>query len=82
VPLVTVARIEVLPLRYTRYPASDTLSVEAVQVTWIEVLDCAVAATLVGTVGAVVSPAVVAVAGGVDAAETFGGVARSKARTW
>jgi hypothetical protein len=49
------------------------LSVEAVQLTWIELEDCAVALTLVGTLGGWVSldGGVVAVAGGDDCPESF-----------
>ena len=63
-PAVTVESVYVVtaptevndaPSRNTSYPATATLSVDAVHVNLTDVDDCAVAARLVGTVGAVAS---------------------------
>ena len=61
-----------VPFRYTLYPVTPMLSVEAVQVTLIETEELPVAETPVGTLGGLPSPAlVVAVAAGEDCAELF-----------
>ena len=64
--VVTVPTGNATPLRNTRYSPTPVVSVEAAQVTRIEVADCAAAVTFDGTVGGVVS--VGAAGGGAGAA--------------